>query len=165
MALTFWLKDGKCVVDATGKPILCATDPCADPVPASCPGGLGLCYKLSGYSDGDLTACPECDNNDNPTYPNWDGSFTTTDAGICRWVAPDARKIDGKWFRSGYYNSYIDLVESNYWQIRICCSDFDSGTPDRTIWLGRKAFGNTPAGIYTRISGCDTTTALTVVAC
>ncbi|HUX01038.1 MAG TPA: hypothetical protein VMY35_08660 [Phycisphaerae bacterium] len=60
--------------------------------------GLKRAYKISGYSDGALTACEDCDA---ATSPNaWDGTFPIWSV-ECFWrlgdeVTPAGKKINGK---------------------------------------------------------------------
>lgn len=84
MAATFWLKDGKLLVDATGKPILCETCPCTTGMACictctSCPDGAPAEWTitLAGILNG---LCGDCDNLNT--------TFTFTYASGCIWACP-----------------------------------------------------------------------------
>ena len=125
-----------------------------------CPSATAItvptCYKLSGYHDGDLVACSTCVAGGGSV---WDGTFPVYSN--CLWQqAAGARKIGGKSLNQS--DIVFDAVDC-FWQLSINCSDNIDGPVD--MWTGRKTSGSTPAGIYTKISGCDGASALTVVAC
>jgi len=126
-----------------------------------CDGNLGDCYKIDGYSDGDLIACVTCRDDDKPI---WDGTFDVLGpphGDGCKWVASDginAFNIDGKLMREAILEWILPLCA---WEMDIRC---ENGGATR-IWRGRKASDNTPVGIYTRVDGCDLTATLSVVEC
>ena len=123
---------------------------------------LAACYKINGYSDGDLTACAACDNSGDPA---WDGSVEITSAppydcsDPVTWDIEASKSINGKaiWGES----RLVWMAGPCEWWFQIICAG--GGLP--YVWFGKKASGDTPAGIYTRDSGCDVTATLTVVEC
>lgn len=119
-----------------------------EPVPAVCPGvpPLNIGYHIQSYSDSFFTTCVQCENSAART---WDGNFIHR-AG-CLWhvtvpVSMHGKKMEGPWSR-------ITLHANVKWEITIFCR----GEPYmRLVWRGFKTSGPTPAGRYSRSSGCDT---------
>ena len=158
-----WLKSGKVIVNANGEPILCDTCPCEEAAPCVCPAGLGTCYRLKDYNDGDIAPCSDCHDM---VLPVWDGSF---DRWIdCVWQLMANVSMSGKLLTgSTMFDSLTRIILRTVfypgdcrWELRIACYGGAS-----LIWLGFKTTGLTPAGTYTRSSGCDATSALEVEEC
>ena len=57
---------------------------------------------------------------------------------------------------------YYDLVAGD-WKLVIDATMFVTGAVV-PVWTGMKPFSNDPAGLYTRLAGCDPTATLTVEA-
>ena len=119
---------------------------------------LRNCYQIDGYSDGDLTACADCDASGDG---GWDGTFDAISGSVCKWKNSDVASISGK--EAGTRELYWDNI-SGRWQLSIAC---DKGGSDRWIWSGdRNDTGDCePIGAFTRAGGCDATSSLTIVAC
>lgn len=118
---------------------------------ATC-GGFVRVYEINGYLDGDLVACVACDSSLDPA---WDGTFPAHPT-RCFWIETDAAiSIDGKEIITPSI-----IKTSSKWSISIGCRIGGSGD---NIWVGEKECGATPAGVYTRTSGCDATTDLEIV--
>jgi len=159
---TLWTKNGESsiLVNASGLPYLSSV----------CPEGLDSCYQITGYSDGDLSACDDCDDFESSA---WDGTFPRP-GGTCEWkitgvVSPNP-SIDGKDIRGGANGAptrvYLDTANKK-WKVEIGCDKKigDDAYDYYPIWHGEKASGQTPEGTYTRTSGCDTTSSLEIEAC
>ena len=106
---------------------------------------------IVGYSDGDLTACPACLNNAGSA---WDGTFERI--AVCEWDAVSGNSISGKSFIGGIFTSVG--FSAGQWNLLISCYIYGNDV----IWQGVKTTGSNPTGIYTRVSGCDTTPTLTI---
>lgn len=119
---------------------------------------LVLCYQLASYTDGDLTACNDCDNS---AATAWDGTFDALSGTVCTWDNSEAESIDGE--EAGTRQLYWDTLNGR-WQLSIAC---DKNGSDRWTWTGTKdvAENCSPAGTYTRAGGCDNTATLVVEAC
>jgi len=127
--------------------------------PSSCPSGLASSYGFPDYSDGDLQACDDelCSYLSYGTP--WDGTFDL--ASDCVWEG-NTELIDGRFIGTAKPILYLDTsLVCPRWDIIVYCALY----PDATsiIWRGVKYLGNTPIGVYTRIDGCDITTAMSVV--
>ena len=195
MALSFWLNDGKIVVDATGKPVVCETCPCDEDAPCICPEGLAAYYRLKDYSDGDLSVGGDCSVCTDAipsdawfaqwgqprwayTFPAWDGTFYLAPSPFeCWWFPSNSLSISGKiasWV-SGTGSGTALLLWSDsscYWELTIICyavkwqyPGWFSGGGGGTIWTGKKRIGVTPVGVYERTFGCDVTSTLEIEAC
>ena len=111
--------------------------PSPEPLPTSCPTFLTGDYKLSPYTDGDIS-CVDC----NPVgFAAWNGVFPYVSA--CRWEngeLPDLAIDGGQLYFAEVYWTV------NYWEIFIAC---ESGIGEEN-WLGywRKYDGATPEGTY-----------------
>jgi hypothetical protein len=114
------------------------------------------CYRIASYSDGDLTACSGCSANGGTA---WNGHFESYAA--CVWTAANGSAINAKTFSQASTKIEFDSVNC-IWKVTVACNS-------DTVWYGTKAahgvLGSTPAGVYTRVSGCDSTTTLTVEQC
>lgn len=123
-------------------------------VPATCPGvpPLDTQYHIEPYVDGQLTPCVACNASANPA---WTGLFDHQAA--CLWQAPATKSISGKQLTPG--QSTIILNDGVSWTMIIACQN---PVTFEVIWTGTKTSGSTPAGPYTRDSGCDATPTLTV---
>lgn len=133
---------------------------CEPSAPCECPSGLADCYRLVGYSDGDIQACPDCLDDTSSTI--WDGTFTRSDF-QCRWAPSSSPlRMDDKRLEFSYLVLNTDDDPDCYWELSIEC---EWGGISLTIWYGTKATGESPVGTYTRVSGCDTTSALEVEEC
>ncbi len=119
---------------------------------------LQSCYKLSGYSDGDLTACADCDASGAAA---WDGTFDALGGNVCKWDNSEVESISGKEAKTRQLY-WVNI--SGRWQLSIACDKAGSG---KWIWSGsRNDTGDCePIGVFTRSGGCDVTATLTVVAC
>ncbi len=134
--------------------------------PCECPEGLATCCRIADYTDGDLTACVDCDDASVYGSPAaWDGVFGVGFA--CEWYGGGSLAISGKF---SAYDHNISLIDKGggvcAWQLSIYCTA--SGEPS-LIWRGEKLTGADQYGIYTRLAGlaggCDTTSTLVVEAC
>ena len=133
---------------------------------------FGSCYAIDGYTDGDLDTsdCTSCAESEATA---WDGTFTygygcdaeynnefyglyLTDGGTA--------SIDGK---ISFYTTHLIYYggSSPYYWMFIDCGDGEEEPLDYTIWEGRKYIGIDFTGVYDRTDGCDTTSALTLIAC
>lgn len=118
-----------------------------------------------------LTGCAACLNS---AFPPWNGVLEQVDD-ICQWMLNYAASIDGK-FPSFALNvdayCFEDFSSSGVsiwynhaacrWELAITCYD-PFNDHYHTIWAGTKSMEFSPAGVYTRICGCDETPTLTVV--
>jgi len=134
-------------------PLIPLISPSPSPLPAApcvCPSGLDNQYRLKGYSDGDIPACPVCD----PLVGTaWTGLFERFDE-LCWWGRPETENvIDGVDLGTASINLSTSGDPDCYWELTIECFD-DPIYP--TVWYGTKATGNTPIGVYTKVSGCAT---------
>ena len=133
----------------------------------ACPGAVPItvptCYRIAGYSDGDLVACGSCSNRVDPV---WDGTFPAH-SGSCSWepAAVSGPSISGKLLD----NTGVGVASGLYFNTLTCSWRMDvrcrAGGTRFDIWVGTKSTGSTPAGVYIRIAGCDTTTTLTIEEC
>jgi len=123
-------------------------------------------YRLKDYSDYDLTPCglPDCADSD---LEPWNGEFWASIYGKCIWGSGDqgsGHSISGKQLEFGtVVGARVWLDEmSDRWYLDIVCSNGPPGSQFGDIWVGFKYYGQTPAGIYTRDHGCDTTSTLEI---
>jgi len=142
-----------------GKPTLITRDAFSDCCCCACPDDRAACYQLKNYNDSDLTACDECDDSGNPA---WDGVISVNTSGcsyVTEWSAGE-KTINGKKLEAAQMGLSTDPCQ--YW-LRIDCGT----VAVTTVWRGvkTKAPGDSPAGVYTRASGCDATAALELEAC
>lgn len=137
-----------------------ATDP-----PSSCPSGLSDLYRIVDISA--LVACPTCISECENVRP-WDGHFAVAiSIAPCVWHAQNRDGFGESENECLQVNS-VDLAISSLsldstpsrWSISINCNETDGID---SIWFGEKSTGLTPAGFYTRISGCSTVQLLQVV--
>lgn len=138
----------------------CGGDPCD----IDCASLAGV-FTILGVND--LAACDDCTDS---AWPAWDGKAYKVDDD-CLWLLNDLASVAGK------QPSYSTRVAADctagqpngcgiwynrdqcQWELAITCTD-GSGNY-RVIWCGTKAVtapGSTPAGIYTRVCGCDDVT-------
>jgi hypothetical protein len=121
-----------------------------------CPSAadLALSYRLVNYQDGDIEAgsCNNCDPAATDLDP-WDGTFDAMYGFPCRWVSATGVAVDGK----RLINAYIELDSISYttWQITMFCVGYP-----QDLWWGRKAWGRTPVGVYTRVESSQSCTGL-----
>jgi len=115
------------------------------------------CYKLNGYTDGDLGACAICFDSGSDA---WDGTFYRIVDAQPRWNVDAIRRIDGKDLVATSF--IVRLQPGGGWRVSINCS---KAGPNEPIWVGDKAIGMNPTGVYTRTLGCDLTATMTVVEC
>ena len=127
--------------------------------PFSCPGGLAATYGFLDYEDGDLVACGDgyCSYLDYEVP--WDGTFQYVSD--CLWRG-DAEQIDLRFVGTMKPTLYLDTERScPRWDVTVYCATYPDSS--NIIWRGVKSSGNDPVGIYTRIDGCDITTAMSIV--
>jgi hypothetical protein len=120
-------------------------------------------YTIVGWTNnliGVGGACAACDAKVDDT---WDGKFEAKNVAVCEWLGEDANGDKS-------YNGKSMGVSTKI--------KFNSGTPDFTLtvdcfespsaghvsWVGAKAYGRTPGGVYTRTGGCAATPATITVA-
>jgi hypothetical protein len=147
-------------------------------------GPLSDCYGISGYSSSFFTLCGssscdgtsvQCDANGGTT-PEWDGNFDYPQSG-CRWRhinggvgGPISFPICVNGSRATLQLRLIpaqvgsvDSAGGPYWELSVRC------VAAADVWTGRKIITastpDTPAGVYTKNSGCDATGSVTLVAC
>ena len=111
---------------------------------------LGECYRIVGYTDGDLVACSGCTDSGNTA---WDGTFNRN-SGCLYDALVGFLSINGK---QAAVLTLSRTCPSGIWTMEISCET-------ENIWIGELTAGD-PVGIYTRTGGCDTTTALQIEAC
>ncbi len=146
--------------DLTLIQIIVSDQPCTNCACAGAPGGPGLApsYSIVGYFDGFFTGCPDCPDSEAAA---WNGSFPlyTGFVGVyCifgDFADTDGTSISGKKKTQTFLSLHIDPGPCS-WFITINCEGVE-------IWGGTKLYGNTPAGRYYRVSGCDTTASIVLV--
>ncbi len=128
-------------------------------------------YQIANYTDGDLQAslCTSCINSGATAWAGVFGYIRETGSSgyRCRWdgspIQPPNLSIDGKAFDNFAHhpdeNTRLRLYGGK-WLLKVVC-DIYPGTHSR-VWEGEKTTGDTPVGVYTRTSGCDTTPTLTI---
>lgn len=130
---------------------------------------LASAYTVLGV--GSLTGCAGCTSSD---WAPWNGVVQQVDD-ICRWMLNEVASIDGKFpsysLMLGAYCA--DPSMSNgvglwfntatcLWELVISCRDIYVDDY-LVIWAGTKSVEFSPAGVYTRVCGCDETPTFTVV--
>ena len=124
-------------------------------------------YRIVGYNDGDLAGCEDCSDYEGGGAA-WNGVFTWSGTpGYWHDPATATLKIDGKVVN--YPDSemiwlahVIEYDPECFWSIMIQCTELPGTT--HIIWHGDKNTGGSPAGVYTRSAGCDTTETITIEA-
>lgn len=127
---------------------------------------LASSYRVLGTQS--LLACSSCGSSD---WPAWNGVVEQIGS-ECRWVLNAIASIGGKTpsFTQalGAYCSSPELPNgvgiwfnetTCLWELVITCRDEGDY---RVIWAGTKSVEHSPAGVYTRVCGCDETSTLTV---
>jgi hypothetical protein len=158
---TLWTKNGESsiLVNASGLPYLCDDCPCEEPCDEQCD------YRIKGYTDGDLAACSSCDDSEARAWP---GVFKFHN-GFYRasWYVDNCPDISA-FSVSGKLLNGLETAQghsSEHWYfLRIVCLQ-SSPLVNHTIWHGKRASAGGRAGVYTRTSGCDTTSSLEIEAC
>lgn len=122
--------------------------------PCLCPGNLATSYAIVPNL---LAACSTCDGGSCSSSEPWDGTFQLYST--CNWQGLNAAYttwIAGQCFHIDQKNlSLMELKLDPYdcqWVLTINCF---SPTNNNTLWHGVKTTGLTPAGIYSKILGCD----------
>jgi hypothetical protein len=139
-------------VDLTDPRVSCDTCVAA---PCSCPVGLDDVYVIAGGFDFDTCICAgftpkvgQCMTGDAIAVSRSDTA--------CFWQCPILGDCPGQ---EDYGSATIELDTINCRWVLSIGSSTDGGDD---IWLGYKSVGLTPAGTYTRASGCDSTATMTV---
>lgn len=127
---------------------------------------MASAYTVLGV--GDLAACASCTGSG---FPAWNGVLERVDD-ICQWMLSAAASIDGKLpsFALNIDAACDDPYSANgvgiwfntelcQWELAITCQVDDQYL---VIWAGTKSVELSPAGVYTRVCGCDETPTLTV---
>lgn len=127
---------------------------------------LASAYTVLGV--GNLTGCASCLAN--TTWPAWNG--VVQHAFDCQWMLYEAVNIAG--MQPSFSTAIaadctfgapngVGIVFSELncrWELAITCRNtFEY----HVIWAGTKSVEFSPAGVYERVCGCDTTPTLTVV--
>jgi len=123
-------------------------------VPASCPT-LTADYEIDGYVAGDLDGCAGCYDDSNAP---WDGLYKHTNG--CTWIIDYGGSYSSVSDKLLGTTSQIRFVASTKWTVNVVCY---GAAGNITIWDGEKTIGDTPEGVYTRTSGCDVTSSLSIV--
>lgn len=126
----------------------------AGPVPICAPGDwVGTSWSITGYFDGMFSDCG-CVATVGTTWNGIMGDFLFP---TCAWrnLPTDGQLSFGKTISPG-----INLDPAVEWIFALKCN---SGPPI-TIWQGTKTFGATPAGVYTRTTGCNVSPATITIA-
>jgi hypothetical protein len=156
-----WTKNGESsiLVNASGLPYLCDDCPCEEPCDEQCD------YRIKGYTDGDLANCSSCDDSEARAWP---GVFKFHNGAYrASWYVdncPDisAFSVSGK-LLSDVQTSLWHSAEQRLY-LSISCHQSSPGV-NHVIWRGEKTAAGGRAGVYTRTSGCDTTSSLEIEAC
>ena len=121
--------------------------------------------EVVGYDT--LVPCAACDASADPA---WDGLLTKSGSPtLCTWgPAADPLSISGKLMSPSNTGLTWDGANCR-WILRIYC--LQGGGTNKCIWVGQKAFGNTPYGQYSILATdpttlqtpCDSTPALNVI--
>jgi hypothetical protein len=124
--------------------------------PCVCPSGLAATYTVSGF--GSLTGCPQCDAS---TDPPWPGTLYQSGTACLFWALDptfDPYSINGDSLDIAYTQVLLrTTVTPCRWELYIACSSLLN--PTKTMWLGYKTTGSTPAGTYSFVSSdCGNTT-------
>lgn len=121
-----------------------------NPAPCTCPGVFSNTYAIAGYFNTmfDPSGCFGPGNSPNPP---WNGTFSVA-FGECRWTATHAGavSINGRTLNSPATEISLNTFLCR-WRVRIVVN-IESGAD---VWVGDKPTGQTPLGVYTRVSGCS----------
>lgn len=155
---------GRLLRNASGHLVLECNET-GDPCELAC-NELASAYTVLGV--GSLTGCSACIGSGQPA---WDGVLQQVDD-LCQWNLGALASIAGKTPSyalavnaacPGDENSNAVGIVFNEslcrWELAITCRTL-TGYP--VIWAGVKEVESSPAGVYTRVCGCDETATLTV---
>lgn len=112
-------------------------------------------YSIQGYTDAFFTACDTCVDGGSGV---WDGRFTAganpSPGETCHWTG--SYPLGERTFNGGHKLRKAELwldAANCQWVVTIECTDADGYVV--VVWLGTKATGNSPFGLYTKTSGCS----------
>ena len=123
-------------------------------------------YTIAGFSNTMFAMVGDCADPstgcDAKTTDEWDGTFNAINGIPCNWEALIGGVNGEKSHNSKALGIATDVTFNSgapSWSLTVSC--FKSPSSGHDSWVGTKAYGRTPGGVYTRTSGSAGGCALT----
>ena len=121
-------------------------------------------YTIAGFSNTMFAMVGDCADPstgcDAKTTDEWDGTFNAINGIPCNWEALIGGVNGEKSHNSKALGIATDVTFNSgapSWSLTVSC--FKSPSSGHDSWVGTKAYGRTPGGVYTRTGGCASTPA------